>query len=89
MVIDISAFAQTKMIINKTDGTADSVLLSSIKNIAFTSTSANRQILFQEGFENGNLSFWNARVTSPVITTLEPHSFINPLPRSGRLFMHL
>ena len=71
MVIDISAFAQTKMIINKTDGTADSVLLSSIKNIAFTSTSANHQILFQEGFENGNLSFWNARVTSPVITTLE------------------
>ncbi len=63
------AFSQTKMIISKINGTADSLLLTDIRSISFASSQQNRQILFQENFENGNLSPWLSRVTTPVITT--------------------
>ncbi len=39
--ITYSSFSQTKMIINKTDGTADSLLLSDIKNITFKQVTQN------------------------------------------------
>lgn len=39
--LTFSAFAQTKMIINKTDGTADSLLLSQIESISFKTLSQN------------------------------------------------
>ncbi len=43
-VIPSIAPGQTKMIINKTDGSADSLLLSEIKNITFKTTQVNNQI---------------------------------------------
>jgi sugar lactone lactonase YvrE len=57
MSLSLSVFSQTKMIINKNNGTADSVLLSEIKNITFTlsgsTTIPSENILYVTNEGNG------------------------------------
>jgi hypothetical protein len=60
-----SALSQTKMIINKTGGTADSLLLSEIKSITFSSTVSGKVVL-GDSF-NSNINNWTG--------------WGNPLPR--------
>jgi hypothetical protein len=52
-----SAFSQTKMIINKTGGTADSLLLSEIKSIAFSGSTVSGKIVLADSF-NSNINNW-------------------------------
>jgi len=52
-----SVYAQTRMIINKTNGTADSVLLSNIKNITFGTTPVAGTIILYDSFD-ANINNW-------------------------------
>ncbi|MCK9409911.1 MAG: hypothetical protein M0R68_12345, partial [Bacteroidetes bacterium] len=83
--------AQTKMYINKTSGGTDSIALSEIKGISFRSVPTDRQILFQEYFENGNLDSW-LQVSTPVISSLESvspsHSLTLPVNRGDYCFIY-
>lgn len=70
LTISNSFFAQTKMIINKVDGTSDSIALSDIKNITFrTQTIGSEKIFFSMG---PSVYDWDIYMINPDGTNLTP-----------------